>query len=377
MSAVIAVEDQKKVAPGSRGNYDPQFFLAWNKMPPTLGIMAIFRDEDQIMHEWVDHHKREGITEFLLINHQSRDGGEQRARALGCTVRDWALDPSPGVCPQDLAYQHFLPEMRSDWVVLIDLDEFLYSSATFSIPQILASIGPLTSQLTVNWRNFGSSARLRQPVSVIASFTKRDAQCTGKFLSKTIARRRHILVARHHHCSVKGETRPAPPGLHLNHYRIQSREWYMRVKMIRGDATRTQAQLLIELPELYKCSANFRRCDRGRVSDVVLKNKRGSWRARRLPRDRRWPDYGAQLIQEIAARDSLISENPPKTRNSDNARRVRGKKQRREKRLRKKQQREKRLRKKQKREKRQRKKLQREKRQRREKQMSGLRRRGS
>ena len=61
-----------------------------------IGVIAIFKDEDQIIHEWVDHYKRQGITEILLINHESCDGGEERAKQMGCRIVNYSENPRPG-----------------------------------------------------------------------------------------------------------------------------------------------------------------------------------------------------------------------------------------------------------------------------------------
>ena len=35
---------------------------------PSLGILAIFRDEGQNMYEWLLHHHMEGVTQFVLLD---------------------------------------------------------------------------------------------------------------------------------------------------------------------------------------------------------------------------------------------------------------------------------------------------------------------
>ena len=44
-----------------------------DQRPETLAILAIFRNEADIMEEWIEHHINEGVDHFYLINNQSTD----------------------------------------------------------------------------------------------------------------------------------------------------------------------------------------------------------------------------------------------------------------------------------------------------------------
>ena len=46
---------------------------------PTLGVLAIFRDEAQIMHEWLLHYTAEGVCQFVLLDQESTDNGTRAA----------------------------------------------------------------------------------------------------------------------------------------------------------------------------------------------------------------------------------------------------------------------------------------------------------
>jgi hypothetical protein len=42
---------------------------------PTLGALAIFRNEAQLVFEWLLHLTSEGVSQFVLLDHKSVDGG--------------------------------------------------------------------------------------------------------------------------------------------------------------------------------------------------------------------------------------------------------------------------------------------------------------
>lgn len=259
-----------------------------------IGVIAIFKDEDQIIHEWVDHYKRQGITEILLINHESCDGGEERAKQMGCRIVNYSENPRPGFMPQDEAYAKFIQTMQSEWIAILDLDEFLYAdNEAESLASIVNKIPPNVDQITVPWKCFGDSGLEKQPISVISSFTYRGHPETREcWTAKCIVRRKNTLSPRHHFSRVIGKTIEKYPGLSLNHYRSQTWEWYSRVKMCRGDATRSQEDIITNIPWLFKSKDNFSHLNKGKVIyDDILAKRSGSWRERGLPEKRNWPNY--------------------------------------------------------------------------------------
>ena len=49
---------------------------------PTLGVLAIFRDEAQVLHEWLLHYEAEGVSQFVLLDQESSDNGTHTALAF-------------------------------------------------------------------------------------------------------------------------------------------------------------------------------------------------------------------------------------------------------------------------------------------------------
>jgi hypothetical protein len=49
---------------------------------PTLGILSIFRDEAQGLHEWLLHYAAEGVRQFVLLDQESTDNGTHTALAF-------------------------------------------------------------------------------------------------------------------------------------------------------------------------------------------------------------------------------------------------------------------------------------------------------
>jgi len=107
----------------------------------------------------------------------------------------------------------------------------------------------------VDWVHFGSNGYKTQPLSVVESFTKRARLTTNtpKYYSyKSIFQTDNFTEFGVHKNVIKGNTQTmswsnpsATPQFHINHYSIQSEEYWRNVKMTRGDVNRwhsTQAR---------------------------------------------------------------------------------------------------------------------------------------
>jgi len=134
----------------------------------------------------------------------------------------------------------FKHNTESEWIIIVDLDEFVYSRDGFDkISDYLKTVPENISRILLRWKLFGFNGHVDQPPSIIKGFTKRREQTSDV---KTIARGDRILKLNMHTSSVSGDTlRPRKDFcLHLNHYMLQSYNWFMKVKATRGDGIRNE-----------------------------------------------------------------------------------------------------------------------------------------
>ena len=166
-------------------------------------------------------------------------------------------------------YNRWLPEAKKfDWVIVVDLDEFIYARNGFkTIKDYLGTIDKDIYKIRIPWKLFGSSGLKKQPNSVIQHFVhRRKFPESGTHTNapervieiKTIIRGPHLQKIQVHNSDVThftdlhqcfpdnkdyrdviftliDESSLETHSLHLNHYRIQSWEFYKKVKMTRGD----------------------------------------------------------------------------------------------------------------------------------------------
>ena len=119
--------------------------------------------------------------------------------------------------------------------------------------------------IRVSWKIFGSNGYIEQPKSVVKHFTKR-ATCLDALI-KNIFRVVCVENFDLHHVDLKvGYEKISVPGtpltsysiaqteenlikanIHLNHYRVQSREYWNNSKMKRGDFNRDNAHIFLNM----------------------------------------------------------------------------------------------------------------------------------
>lgn len=115
----------------------------------------------------------------------------------------------------------------------------------------------LSAALQVPWKMFGSSGHIKQPNGVVENFVWRtDWNSKYHEFVKSIFRTAAAGMIHHHQTRISPEYKVAYPlydissrivtedisipdtdfALHLNHYPIQSKDWFIKVKVQRGDA---------------------------------------------------------------------------------------------------------------------------------------------
>jgi hypothetical protein len=264
-----------------------------------LCVVAIFKNESHIMEEWIRHYLQEGVDHFFLIDNGSTDGSYPVLNQLTERVTVFR-DPQKN-SQIILYNRHCLqPAKGFEWALVCDLDEFVYAKNGFkTIAEYLHQVPSETVQVTVPWKMFGSSglnstdlpSTENQPPLVVPYFTRRadydkppafpknlegvqvsllkdSAGNALKFsLNKSLVRTKmlkRIMIHCHSlHRVPAGSTVSSYLGktgaerlhfkwfsmglaseyvlqnsaLNLNHYAIQSLDWYTRVKMTRGDVS--------------------------------------------------------------------------------------------------------------------------------------------
>jgi hypothetical protein len=251
----------------------------------SLCLIAIFKNESHILREWINHYLNQGVEKFFLIDNGSTDNyfpiiEPFIERHIIYLVKDGK--PHSQI---ELYNKYFLKVCkRYTWAIICDLDEFIYARNGFKkISGYLQYINNYQhiSQIFIPWKMFSSNGYNTldklQPTSVIKTFTKRfdynkDKSVFGITIkennntytyTKCIVKTLYLLQFDIHshkfipsfnnyfnfitplninnihtnlsHCKID-ENIINKSFLNLNHYPIQSLDYFSRVKMKRNDA---------------------------------------------------------------------------------------------------------------------------------------------
>lgn len=208
---------------------------------PIFGVLCIFKNEEMVIREWVEHYLWQGADYIIMLNNGSTDNF--REKLYGLSDRVIIIDaPEPHV--QVKNYNEIgLPEVKKrniSMLAVVDVDEFMFSKDETNLKMALTRIfseNSGVSQLSVNWAMFGSSGHNKQPDSVRLSFTKRAKELHKPVKSIILVKDLNDLNVHSH--NVNGNTINVSDKIQLNHYAIQSREYFEKVKMTRGDVVST------------------------------------------------------------------------------------------------------------------------------------------
>lgn len=247
-----------------------------------LSIVAIFKNESHIFREWLTHYIREGVDHFYLIDNGSTDGYEKEISTFVDSRLVTLVKDDTKWAQTNMYNQYFLPlKKESEWLMVCDLDEFIYARKGFdSISNYLKSLSKQVGGVKIPWKLYGSSGFQMQPESVIASFlnrarydkkTKNEGMINSyRSLSKMIVRSESLTAFDVHFHRVQNEyriidssgrkqkSREDPfcitserilrkSALHLNHYAIQSLQWFLDTKSTRGAADTRESENVRDL----------------------------------------------------------------------------------------------------------------------------------
>jgi hypothetical protein len=199
-----------------------------------------------VLQEWLEHYVWQGARVIVLLDNNS-------TVPFDATPPPWApasvvvdVHAAPLKHSQEMYYNTIgAPALAAhgvDVVLVVDMDEFLFSVDGRPLSDVFASAfaEPSASRVCTNWTLFGSSHHVKQPPSVRLSFTWRGEK--PRPVVKCAARVRDVAKYLIHGMELRTGHETLAPALQLNHYPLQSREFFMAVKATRGDAVHASSE---------------------------------------------------------------------------------------------------------------------------------------
>lgn len=243
-------------------------------MKNTIGLMAIFRNEADILKEFIEHHIRQGIDHFYLIDNASEDDFRSIIKQYdNITIFEEPYVANLGAFhemgPQVKAYNKFCQFVKTDWLYVCDMDEFVYGPFGETLKSYIEKNEKQFDQLLISLKTFTSNNLENQPESVIAGFTERveyESYCLTKSCIRTNKIHALDITA---HILTNGITTNPKQSIHskklcynfqkeyfeklkqfrdrkddliyddtllINHYTVMSKNRYFNLKPSRGNA---------------------------------------------------------------------------------------------------------------------------------------------
>lgn len=148
-------------------NYIKSFSI--DKMNEEIGIVAIIKNETPYLIEWIEYHRIiMGISVFYIYDNGSTDNPEallQRYILKGIVK----YKKFPGKSMQNEAYLDCIKKAKRevDWLITIDIDEFVQSVQGISLVDWLEALPKNVSQVEIGWMIFGSSGFKERPSGLV------------------------------------------------------------------------------------------------------------------------------------------------------------------------------------------------------------------
>lgn len=200
--------------------------------PYFLSVLAIFKNEAMNIKEWIDHYLWQGVDHFYLINNGSTDEYKN------------ILDQYSNITLYNFNEQHrqvqyyntIYPEIKttSKWLIVVDLDEF-YFCKNQSIRSFLHDKDEIDIFQNY-WSEFGSSGLEKHPKSIRKSLIWKKKTLSSQWAKYIVQTDFCDGLGMHFSKTRREKVITNDPLLQVNHYQIQSKEFYEKVKINRTNA---------------------------------------------------------------------------------------------------------------------------------------------
>jgi hypothetical protein len=221
-----------------------------------LSIMAIFKNETMNLKMWLEHYLWQGVEHFYLIDNDSTDNPLHILQEyIDKGIVTYYFRPEKHQQAQHYRYVFDKENLKekTKWLCICDLDEFFFGTEK----KLLDALDEF-DEYNVIYTNsyfYGSDNLIEHPKDIRTSILHREEDIVNgiKYIFKpsSINNSSEIWI----HWLVNSGTLQKKhmneitqnDKIRLNHYRIQSFEYYKNVKMTRGDADVKQNENMRDL----------------------------------------------------------------------------------------------------------------------------------
>lgn len=244
-----------------------------------FGVLGIMKNEAMNIDEWVQHYVSMGAGKIFLIDNGSTDETVAKAKvwvAEGVVELVEYAEPHRQRQHYWTAFNALHIAQKCQWLLVADLDEFWFCPSGETIAAQLPEFRDY-DVIYANWRLFGSSGLTKHPASLRQGFTLSapgvQFHSNHKYLCRTSVVKSAQTFGIHNVNGARSErTVSDNECFHLNHYQIQSLEYFQKVKMTRGSATKAENDVARQMKYFEKVDAPCTVADH-LLADLVASGK--------------------------------------------------------------------------------------------------------
>jgi hypothetical protein len=217
-----------------------------------LSVLCIFKNETMNLQKWIDHYIWQGVEHFYLIDNGSDDNPLiilQNYIDKGFVTYYYRPEKYQQIQHYQFVFDNANIKNKTFWLVICDLDEFFYGVDHKLITKLKNL--EFFNVIFCNWLMFGSDELINHPQDIRTSIVHREPNLhintkyifQPKCLKSSAQIHIHYLLKPNKYSYIK-RIHFANKLIRLNHYPIQSLEFFEKVKMKRGDVTNSNVDNL-------------------------------------------------------------------------------------------------------------------------------------
>lgn len=149
-----------------------------------LGLVAVCKNERDLVAEWLAFHAAVGFERFYLYDNNSDDGTVEAAKAMRRDIEvEVVAWPSRAADYQTAAYDDAAARFGGhlEWIAFLDMDEFLLPVRDGTVGAFVSRVAGAAEGIAANWAVHGSSGWPTSPAGLVTENYLRRAGDTAWF----------------------------------------------------------------------------------------------------------------------------------------------------------------------------------------------------
>jgi len=138
-----------------------------------LGILAIFKNEEMVIEEWIEHYIWQGVDHFYMIDNGSTDDSKDKLLPYikrGIVTYYYLPEKYKQSDHYNYVYKN-KSKKECKWLIICDIDEYIYNRQKNTIKDYLNRLDYNdVGSVLIHWTMFGSSGFVKQPSNIRKSF---------------------------------------------------------------------------------------------------------------------------------------------------------------------------------------------------------------